>query len=60
MTDNREREDFYHSFYVYNDFISVVSLSNALMKIFIGLGIFNLVIFKDLGSDYCCKNPIPQ
>ena len=51
MTDNQERENFYHSSYVHKDFISDVSLLNDLMKILVGLGIFNCVIFKDLGSD---------
>ena len=45
MTDNQERENFYHSSYVHEGFISAVSLSNDLMKILLGLGIFNRVIF---------------
>ena len=47
--DNQEKENFYH-----------VSLLNDLMKILVGLGIFNHVIFKDLGSDYYCKSSISQ
>ena len=46
MTDNQEREKFYHSSYVHKGF-----LSNNLMKILLGLGIFNHFIFKDLESD---------
>ena len=33
---------------------------NDLMKILVGLGIFNYVIFKDLGSDCYCRNSIFQ
>ena len=51
MTENQERENFYHSSYVHEGFISAISLLNDLMKIFVGLGIFNHVIFKNLGSD---------
>ena len=39
-------------------FISAVSLLNDLMKILVGLGVFNRVISKDLGSGYFCKNSI--
>ena len=42
---------FYHSSYVHKGFISAVSLLNDLMKMLVGLGIFNRVIFKDLSSD---------
>ena len=48
MTDNQERENFYHSSYVHEGFISAVSLLNDLMKLLVGVGIFNCVIFKDL------------
>ena len=58
--DNQEREYSYHNSYVREGFISVVSLLNDLMKIFVGLGIFNHVIFKGLGSDCYCKNRISQ
>ena len=58
MINNQERENFYHSSYVYKGFISAISLLNDLMKILVGLGIFNHVIFKDLGSDCYCKNSI--
>ena len=60
MTDNQERESFYHSSFVYEGFISAVCLLNDLMKILVGLGIFNRVVFKDLGSDCYCKNSISQ
>ena len=43
--DNQEREHFYHSFYVHEGFIFVVCLLNDLMKILVGLGIFNIFIF---------------
>ena len=43
-----------------NVFISTVSLLNNLLKIFLGLGIFNRAISKDLGSDYYSKNSISQ
>ena len=52
------QENFYHSSYVHKGFISAVSLLNDLMKILIYLGIFNCVIFKDLGSECCCKNSV--
>ena len=58
MTDNQERENFYRSSYIHKGFISAVSLLNDLRKILVGLGIFNHVIFKDLGSDCYCKNII--
>ena len=57
---DREREHFYHSFYVNKGFTSAVSLLNDLMKILVGLGIFHHVIFKDLGFDSYCKNSISQ
>ena len=60
MMDNQERENYYHSFYVYKGCISAVSLLNDLMKILVGLGIFNCIIFKDLGSDCYFKNRISQ
>ena len=56
ITDNQERENFYHSYYVPKG----VSLLNDLMKILVGLGIFNCVIFKDLGFDCHHKNSISQ
>ena len=55
MTDNQERENFYHSLDVYEGFISPVSLLNDLMKILVGLSILNRVIFKGLGSDFIEK-----
>ena len=51
---DRKRK-FYHSSYVYKDFISAVSLLNDLIKILVGLCIFNHVIFKDIGSDCYCQ-----
>ena len=60
MTDNQERENFYCSSYVHKGFISAVSLLNDLMKILVGIGILNYVIFKDLGSDCYCKDSISQ
>ena len=60
MTDNQERENYYHSSYVHKAFISAVRSLNDLTKILVGLGIFNHVIFKDLGSDCNCKNSISQ
>ena len=44
MTDNQERENSYYSSYVNEGFISAVSLLNDLMKILVGLGIFNRAI----------------
>ena len=58
--DNQEREKFYHSSYVYQGFISAVSLLNDLMKILIGLGIISSVILKYLRSDCSCNNSISQ
>ena len=46
---------FYHSSYVYEGYISAVSLLNDLMKTIVGLGIFNRVILKDLGPDCYCE-----
>ena len=46
--DNQERK-FFSINLVYEGFISAFSLSNDLMKILVSLGIFNCVIFKDLG-----------
>ena len=60
MTDNQEREKFYNRSYIHEGFISVISLLNDLMKILVGLGIFNRFIFKDLGSNCYCKNGISQ
>ena len=48
--DNEERKRFYPS-YVNKGFISTVSLLKELMKILVGFGIFNHVIFTDLRSD---------
>ena len=58
--DNQEREKFYHWPYVHEGFISAVSLWNDLMKILVGLGIFNRVVFKSIGSGRYCKNSISQ
>ena len=41
-------------------FISAVSLLKDLIKILVGLGKFNCVILKDLGSDCYCKNSPSQ
>ena len=60
MTDNQEREYFYHSSYFHRGFISAFRLLNDLMKMLVGLGIFNCVVFKELGSDCYCKNRISQ
>ena len=60
MTDNPERENVYRSSYVHEGFISAVSLLSDLMKILVGLDIFNRVIFKDLVFDCYCKNIISQ
>ena len=60
MKDNQERENVYHSSYVYEGFISAGSLLNDLMKILVDLVIFNHIIFKDFGSDYYYKNSISQ
>ena len=46
MADNQERENFYNNSNVPEGFISAVSLLNDLMKILVGLGRFNRVIFK--------------
>ena len=51
MTDNKERENFYHNSYIHKGFISV-SLENHLMKIFVSLRIIIRVTFKDLGFDF--------
>ena len=50
MTDNQEKDNFYHGSFVHERFIFAVSLLNDLTKILIGLSIFNRVIFKDLES----------
>ena len=60
MSDNQERENFYLSSFVHKAFISAISLWNDLMKILVGLGIFNHVILKNLGSDCYAKNSISQ
>ena len=60
MRDNQETENFYHSSYIDEGFISAVSLLNDLMKLLVNLGILNCIIFKYLGSDCYCKNSIPQ
>ena len=59
MTIKKEKI-LYHSSYVHESFISAVSLLNDLIKILVGFGIFNCIIFKDLGSDCYCKNSISQ
>ena len=41
---------------VHEGFISAVCLLNDLMKMLVDFGIFNRVIFKDLGSDCYHKN----
>ena len=46
--------------YVHEGFISAASLLNDLIKILVGLDIFNHVIFNDLRSDCYCKNSISQ
>ena len=48
--DNQEIENVYHSSYV-RDVFSAVCILNDLMKILVGLGKFNCVIFKDLWSE---------
>ena len=58
--DNQEIENFYYSSDVHEGFISALHLSNDLMKILVGIDIFNRVTFKDLGSDCYCKNSISQ
>ena len=52
ITDNQETEMFYNSSYVHKGFITDVGLLNDLIKILVGLGIFNRVNFKKLGSDF--------
>ena len=48
VTDNQERENFYHFYHVHEGFIIIiVSLLNYLMKILVGFDIFSCVIFKD-------------
>ena len=58
MTYSQERKRFYNSSYDHEGFFSAVSFLNDLTKILVGLGIFNRVIFKDLGSDCYYKNSI--
>ena len=58
--DNQERENFYPSSDVHKGFISAVSLLNDLMKILVGVGIFNHVIPEDIGSNCYWKNSISQ
>ena len=60
MRDNQERDNFYDRSSVHEGFIFAVSLLNDLIKKLVGLGIFNHVIFKDLGYDCYCKNSISQ
>ena len=48
MTDNQERENFYHNSGNHKGFIFAVSLLNNLMKILVGFGILNYIIFKRL------------
>ena len=47
MTENQEKENVYLGSYAHEGIISAVSLLNDLIKILVGLGIFNQVIFKD-------------
>ena len=49
--NNQVREKFCDSSFLHEGFISAVSLLNDFMKILVGLGIVNHVIFKDFGSD---------
>ena len=50
MTDNQERELFFTIVLMFTKvLIFAASLLNDLMKILVSLGIFNCVIFKDLG-----------
>ena len=52
MTDNQERENFYHNSSNHKGFIFAVSLLNDLTC-------WSIVLFlKDLGSDCYCKNSI--
>ena len=44
--ENQERKTFYHNSNVHEDFIFAVSLFTDLVKILVGLGIFNHVILK--------------
>ena len=56
MTHNQGREIIYLIYYVYEGFISAVSLLNDLTKIHFGFGIFNCIISKDEKPDcYCNK-----
>ena len=55
MRDSQERGNFSHSSYIHESFISAVRWLNDLMKILVGLGIFNCVMFKDLGFECYCK-----
>ena len=58
MACNQERENFYYDFNVHEGFISAVSVLNDWMKILVGLGKFNRVVCKDLGTGCYCKNSI--
>ena len=53
MTDNQERENFYHRSYVHKGFISANNLLNDLMKILVNL-VYSIMLF--LKSDCYCKN----
>ena len=52
------KRKYYLSSYVHEAFISAVSLLNDFVKILVGFGIFNRVIFNDLGSGSYGKNSI--
>ena len=58
--DRQSRENLYHSSNVHEGFISAVNFLKDLMKILVGFGIFNRVIFEDLGFDCYCNNSIRQ
>ena len=58
--DRQSRKRKFLPEYFHESFISAVSLLNDLMKILVGLDIFNHTIFKDLGSECYCKNGISQ
>ena len=60
MTDNQKEKHFMIVFMFTKAFFSAVSFLNDLMKILVGIDIFNHVIFKDLGSDCYGKNFISQ
>ena len=60
ITHNEEREQFYSCYCVHGGFHSTVILLNDLMKILVGLGIFNYVIFKDSSCDCSAKLIFPN